>query len=497
MCTDGSTTINQSVTVEVTEATAPVQQISILSFAPTPPSIAPGASTTLNWQAQNADSCAVRRDGSLLSLPTLPVSGSFEVTPPAVVGTYAYELLCVRGAEEASATTLVAVQTGGTPVDPNVITGVWTGNFSLTMRTAPEGIVLGDSHDNAWTWNFDEGWAEFAQGMLSVGFPFHVQDIGNVDPTHDRVEFERNEDGTYTLHYGYQIYNPGVGNPRTDITTTFSITRNGNQLKIVTLDSDSDGVPGVQVPGVFPLTVSPDFVGVVAQDGSADPDPSNPGGEPGNTGLIGTFTATPGNVAPGQSFTLTWQAVRANSCTASGDWGGSKPTAGTESLSFSTARLYAFTLECTDGVETKRNTVTVQVGEGGAGGPTDPTDPSEPIDTGNGTANLSGVYLGEHMITMRGCPGTCVAGQEVVLGTGMKHSPWVWNFDAKTVLITGTTLTVGFNYEIQSVGNKGEGDLHLRGGAAGGRHAAGVRQRRSRRQRALHADGQERMDTRQ
>jgi len=48
MCTDGSTTINQSVTVEVTEATAPVQQISILSFAPTPPSIAPGASTTLN-----------------------------------------------------------------------------------------------------------------------------------------------------------------------------------------------------------------------------------------------------------------------------------------------------------------------------------------------------------------------------------------------------------------------------------------------------------------
>ncbi|MGB6104386.1 MAG: hypothetical protein WBF88_11140, partial [Pusillimonas sp.] len=222
------------------------------------------------------------------------------------------------------------------------------------------------------------------------------------------------------------------------------------------------GVPGLPVPNVFPLTVSPGIDGVLTQDGSANPNPTDPT-DPGNTGLIGLFTVSSSNVAPGQAFTLTWQAVRASSCTASGDWSGSKATAGTQSLSSNTARLHAYTLTCTDGNETLSRTVTVQVGDITAPiDPTDPTDPAEPVDPNlPGASNLTGIYLGEHMITMRGCPGVCAVGAEVVLGTGMKHAPWVWNFDAKTVLITGTTLTVGFNYEVQSVGNVGTGDDRL------------------------------------
>lgn len=78
-----------------------------------------------------------------------------------------------------------------------------------------------------------------------------------------------------------------------------------------------------------------------------------------------------------------------------------------------------------------------------------------------GTPELTGIYRGEHMITMRGCPGTCHAGSELILGTGVSHSPWIWNFDESSVQITGTTLTVGFDYEVQSVGNLGSDEQRL------------------------------------
>ncbi|MGB6103397.1 MAG: hypothetical protein WBF88_06060, partial [Pusillimonas sp.] len=262
--------------------------IEITSFAPASASITLGNSVNLLWQAANADTCVIRQDGNLLSAPTLPVTGNFEVTPGRT-GTHTYELICLRGSEQESASTSVIVQAASTPIDPNALTGIWTGNFSLTMRVAgsasqadPQGTVLGDSHNNAWTFNFDEGWAELDQGMLSVGFPFHVQDLGNADPVHDRAFFTDNGDGTYTLHHGYQIYNPYVGNPRTDMTTTFRIVRDGNQLIVTTLDPDGDGVPGLPVPNVFPLTVSPGIDGVLTQDGSANPNPTDPT-DPGNT----------------------------------------------------------------------------------------------------------------------------------------------------------------------------------------------------------------------
>ncbi|MCK2169482.1 hypothetical protein MY522_22315, partial [Thalassospira xiamenensis] len=60
--------------------------------------------------------------------------------------------------------------------------------------------------------------------------------------------------------------------------------------------------------------------------------------------------------------------------------------------------------------------------------------------------------------TMRGCPGSCQAGSELVLGKGIQNADWSWNFDEGWVLIRGTTLTVGFDYEVQSIGNQGQGD---------------------------------------
>lgn len=74
----------------------------------------------------------------------------------------------------------------------------------------------------------------------------------------------------------------------------------------------------------------------------------------------------------------------------------------------------------------------------------------------DGTVGISGIYTGEYRITMLGCPGLCSATSYITLGTGIKDVTWVWDFDEGTAVIQGTTLSVGFDYEVQDIGNEDE-----------------------------------------
>jgi len=47
-----------------------------------------------------------------------------------------------------------------------------------------------------------------------------------------------------------------------------------------------------------------------------------------------------------RTITLSWTSQHADSCTAFGDWSGSKPTSGSEQFTLSTPRTYRFTLTC-------------------------------------------------------------------------------------------------------------------------------------------------------
>jgi len=47
-----------------------------------------------------------------------------------------------------------------------------------------------------------------------------------------------------------------------------------------------------------------------------------------------------------KTITLSWTSQHADSCTAFGDWSGSKPTSGSEEILLSTPRTYHFTLTC-------------------------------------------------------------------------------------------------------------------------------------------------------
>ncbi|MGI9572995.1 hypothetical protein ACRYJU_02810 [Alloalcanivorax xenomutans] len=165
------------------------------------------------------------------------------------------------------------------------LTGVYHGQHLLTMRGCPGAcqagseLVLGKGIRNAdWSWNFDEGWVLIRGTTLTVGFDYEVQSIGNRGQGDDRLTagFADNLDGTYTVYHGFQIYNPNVGNPRADTSTTFEITEdpdNPNLIVITTVDNEPggvpDGIPGTQIVGVFPMTVQPDFTGSARLEGSS------------------------------------------------------------------------------------------------------------------------------------------------------------------------------------------------------------------------------------
>lgn len=72
-----------------------------------------------------------------------------------------------------------------------------------------------------------------------------------------------------------------------------------------------------------------------------------------------TLSATPELVKGGGTTTLSWSTTRATACTASGGWGGDKPTSGSESLMPSASASYGLT--CKNAMGSTSQTVSVAV----------------------------------------------------------------------------------------------------------------------------------------
>ncbi|MCP4325150.1 MAG: hypothetical protein GY787_25555 [Alteromonadales bacterium] len=149
------------------------------------------------------------------------------------------------------------------------ISGVYAGEYSIIMRAAPAGVILGYGISKPqWLWNFNDNTAIIQGTTLSVGFNYQLHDVDNLDPEGETLHFNDNGDGTYTLYYSLQIYHPGLGNPMANASTTFRITQNNKILDIVAIDVEGDlpdGIIGTQIPGVFPLTIEPDLHGSAFQ----------------------------------------------------------------------------------------------------------------------------------------------------------------------------------------------------------------------------------------
>lgn len=74
-----------------------------------------------------------------------------------------------------------------------------------------------------------------------------------------------------------------------------------------------------------------------------------------------SLALAPASITTAQSSTLTWSSTNATSCTASGAWSGSKATAGTATLSSTTAGSFNYGLSCTGAGGTAEASATLTV----------------------------------------------------------------------------------------------------------------------------------------
>ncbi|WP_394251207.1 hypothetical protein [Vibrio profundi] len=150
--------------------------------------------------------------------------------------------------------------------------GQYTGDYKLTLRAAPLGNVMGYGVTNPeWIWDFETDTVTISGTTLTVGFNYALHDLNDIDPASDTLHFERNNDGTLTVYYAFQIYHPGLGNPMANTSTTFEVVTNGARLEINALDREpdgQDGIAGTKIYNVFPLTIEPDLVGTAVQVGA-------------------------------------------------------------------------------------------------------------------------------------------------------------------------------------------------------------------------------------
>lgn len=151
--------------------------------------------------------------------------------------------------------------------------GVYKGEYRITMRAHPVNRILGFGVKKVpWTWDFDKMELVVKGTTLSVGFNYALHDLNNADPDNEIIYFVDNGNGTYTISCQFQIYHPGLGNPRTNTKITFEITKvKEGILDIKTIDIEKDGgkdgILGTQIVGVFPLTVEPSLMGSATIEG--------------------------------------------------------------------------------------------------------------------------------------------------------------------------------------------------------------------------------------
>jgi hypothetical protein len=151
------------------------------------------------------------------------------------------------------------------------LTGVYTGEYQIIVRSHPTGSILGYGvRDVAWAWDFDNHKATIKGTTLSVGFNYAIHDIDNANKDNDIIDFVDNEDGTYTAFFQFQIYKSDLGYPRANTSTTFKITKENGVLNINAIDAEEgelDGILGTQIVGVFPLTIEPSMQGTARGEG--------------------------------------------------------------------------------------------------------------------------------------------------------------------------------------------------------------------------------------
>jgi len=142
---------------------------------------------------------------------------------------------------------------GGTPG----LTGTYNGSYQLEVRTTSDQLMAKSTQRNNWKWDFDNKTVTINGGFIKSSFaPFPIG-----YNAHAPISLIDNNDGTYTIDYVFQAYNPLYGFPKASTKSVVEITDTGFGLEFKTLDSDNDGVIGEAIYGLFPWDIELNWTG--------------------------------------------------------------------------------------------------------------------------------------------------------------------------------------------------------------------------------------------
>lgn len=335
-----------------------------LTFSASPSSVAYGASTTLSWSATNSNSCTASGDWSGAKAAT---SGAESLTLTNPSGSASLTKNFTLDCTGASGT---VSKSASVTVGPKPASAV------ITISASPASVTRDSGKSNI-TWTVSGATACTASGEWS-GAKSANGGSEQVGP------FASTGTKTFTLAC------TGAGGDDSK-STTVSVVPPAPPAVTLTLGKNAivtggeTTTLGYSVTGATSCTASGDWSGSKsASGGSEQVGPYNtagnksftltctgPGGDGSKSASLSVTTApaptislsaNPGTLFLNRSGTLSWSSANANSCTASGDWSGSKATSGSGSIGpYSAVGSKTFTLDCTGfgGTVSRSTTVTV------------------------------------------------------------------------------------------------------------------------------------------
>jgi hypothetical protein len=333
-------------------------QSAAITLTASPRTVSPNDSTTLTWSSTNTTSCSASGGWS----GNKGTSGS-EVISQLQTNTV-FNLTCTGDNGSVDASVSVTVTT--TQNDPS--------SPAVSLRANPTNVSLNGSTTLTWLSNNVESCS--ASGDWS----------GSKGTSGEETIDSLTENSTFTLTCTgpggtrSDTVNVVVDNPATTAALSASpstvplngstiLTWNSSHAESCTASGDWSGSRATQgTETIDSLTENSTYILSCSGSGGTAQDSVSVTVD--TTALSVTLTADPTSVPTDGSTTLTWESVNADSCTASGDWSGSRDLSGTETIDGLTADSQ-FTLTCSDA-------------DGSASSSVDVT-----ITTGNGTALLS------------------------------------------------------------------------------------------------------------
>jgi hypothetical protein len=316
-----------------------------VNLSASPATVSPNGSTTLSWDSVNADSCTASGDWS----GSKEVSGS--ETIKSIVKNSTFKLSCTGTNGNASDSVAVTVNTppaltldlSANPTDIS-----YNGSTTLNWTSNADSC----SASGAWSGNKGASGSETINSLTETS-TFNLSCNSAGTGVNDTVTVTVGKPATPTINLAADPMKVSYNGSTTlswRSENTDSCTASGDW-------SGTRGSAGSEV--IDALTESSTFTLSCTGDGGTVSDTLTISVEPLPVSTV-NLSATPTSVPQNGSVTLSWNSSNVDSCSASGDWSGSKDTSGTETISSLVADS-RFTLNCRNANESVSASVDVTV----------------------------------------------------------------------------------------------------------------------------------------